>query len=126
MRRSRAGSGFTLVEILIALAILAVGLAAATRAVGIASDTSYALEQRLIAEWVAQNRVSEIRARRLWPDIGSSEGETEQAGQRLIWLQTVSGTPHQAFRRVDVKVVLPGKLSHSLATLTAYVYRSPP
>lgn len=126
MQAARPALGFTLVEILIALAILAVGLAAATRAVGIASDSAFALEQRMIAQWVAQNRVNEIRARSLWPDIGSSEGEAEQAGQRLIWVQTVSGTPHQAFRRVDVKVVLPGKLSHSLATLTAYVYRPTP
>lgn len=121
-----ARAGFTLVEILIALAILAVGLAAATRAVGIASDSSFALEQRLVAQWVAQDRVNEIRARSIWPEIGSSEGEAEQAGQRLVWMQTVSGTPHRAFRRVDVKVVLPGKLSHSLATLTTYVYRPTP
>lgn len=122
-QRSLNNGGFTLLEILIALAILAIGLAAAMRAIGAATNTSYELKQRLLAQWVAQNRVAEIRARALWPDPGLSEGEAEQAGQRFIWRQNVGNTPNASFRRVEIKVVTPNELSHSLATLVSYVYR---
>lgn len=115
--------GFTLLETLIALAILAIGLAAAMRAIGAATNTAYDLKQRLLAQWVAQNRLGEIRARSIWPDIGSSEGEATQADLQFIWIQTVTGTPNQAFRRVEVKVVLPGELSHSLTKMVAYVHQ---
>lgn len=116
-------SGFTLLEILIALAILAIGLAAAMRAIGAATNTSYELKQRLLAQWVAQNRVGEITARAIWPDPGTAEGEAEQAGQRFVWKQTVTATPSQAFRRVEVKVLLSGEATYSLATLVTYVHR---
>ena len=122
-RSALTANGFTLLEILIALAILAIGLAAAMRAIGAASNTSYDLKQRLLAQWVAQNRVAELKARSIWPDVGASEGEEEQAGQRFVWQQTVTATPNQAFRRVEVKVLFPGELSHGLATLVAYVHR---
>lgn len=118
--------GFTLLEVLIALAILAIGLAAAMRAIGVATSSSFELKQRLLAQWVAQNRAAELRARSLWPDPGISEGEAEQAGQTFIWRQNVSATPNPAFRRVEVKVVLHGSLSYSLATLVTYVHRSNP
>lgn len=124
-QRSLNNGGFTLLEILIALAILAIGLAAAMRAIGAATNTSYELKQRLLAQWVAQNRVAELRARAIWPDPGTSEGEAEQANQRFIWRQLVTTTPHQAFRRVEVKVVVPSELSHNLTTLVAYVHRPP-
>lgn len=121
--QSLKGRGFTLLEVLIALAILAIGLAAAMRAIGVATNSSFELKQRLLAQWVAQNRAAELRARSLWPDPGISEGEAEQAGQRFTWQQNVSATPNPAFRRVEVKVVLHGNLSHSLATLVTYVHR---
>lgn len=122
-RGALTANGFTLLEILIALAILAIGLAAAMRAIGAASNTSYDLKQRLLAQWVAENRVAEIKARSIWPDVGTSEGEAEQAGQRFVWQQTVTTTPNQAFRRVEVKVLFPGEASHGLATLALYVHR---
>lgn len=122
-QQSPKSRGFTLLEVVIALAILAIGLAAAMRAIGVATNSSFELKQRLLAQWVAQNRVAEIRARSLWPDPGLSEGEAEQAGQRFTWQQNVSATPNAAFRRLEVKVVLHGNLSHSLATLVTYVHR---
>ena len=59
--------GFTLIEILVAVAILAVALAATTRAASIATDGTLETRHRLLATWAAQNRVAEIRARRLFP-----------------------------------------------------------
>lgn len=124
--QSLKGRGFTLLEVLIALAILAIGLAAAMRAIGVATNSSFELKQRLLAQWVAQNRAAELRARSLWPDPGISEGEAEQAGQSFSWKQNVSTTPNAAFRRVEIKVSAPNELSHSLANLVTYVHRPNP
>ncbi len=120
-RRSR---GFTLVEVLVALAILAVALAAASRASLMMADSSSALRERLLAGWVAQNRLAELQARRAWPDAGTREGETEQAGMKLIWRETASTTQNRAFRRIEISVAAADRGDHALARLTGYLSRA--
>lgn len=114
--------GFTLVEVLVALAILAVALAAGSRASAMMADSSAALREHLLAGWVAQNRLAELQARRAWPAVGAREGEAEQAGLALVWHETVSSTPNTAFRRVEISVGKPGE-THRLAQLTGYLAR---
>lgn len=120
-RRSR---GFTLVEVLVALVILAVALAAASRASAMMADSSTALRERLLASWVAQNRLAELQARRAWLDAGTHEGEVEQAGMKMIWRETVSTTPNRAFRRIEIRVGAAGRVDHALASLTGYLVRA--
>lgn len=115
--------GFTLVEVLVALAILAVALAAGSRASALMADSSSELRERLLASWVAQNRLAELQARRAWPGTGSREGEAEQGGLTLAWRETVSTTPNAAFRRVEISVGRPGE-THRLAQLTGYLARA--
>jgi general secretion pathway protein I len=96
--------GFTLVEVLVALAVLAVALTAALRAGELAAQSSRNLGQRLLADWVAADRLAELRARRAWPEVGISEGMASQAGQLFRWRQTVAPTPNPFFRRIAVTV----------------------
>ena len=119
---NRGQGGFTLVEVLVALAILAVALAAASRTAIAMTDSSQALRERLLAGWVAQNRLAELQARRAWPALGTREGQVEQAGLALAWRETVHGTPNAAFRRVEISVTRPGE-THRLAELTGYLVR---
>ena len=84
-KRFCAGKGFTLIEMLIALAILAIALAAVQRAVSGALDNAFALKQRLLASWVADNRLAELRAPRVLPPIGETKGEELQAGINFHW-----------------------------------------
>ena len=112
--------GFTLLEILIAVAILGVALAATSRAAHVATDGALASRQRLLATWAAQNRIAELRARRAFPSVTSTRLETSQAGLALAIDETVSETPNPAIHRVDLAVSTRDG-SAVITRLTAYV-----
>ena len=122
MSRNR---GFTLVEVLVALAIVSIALMAALRAAGQATSASAELRQRLFASWVAENRLAEHRARGDWLPLGIGRGTQSQGGIDFAWREEVIATPHPAFRRVDVFVSAPLDESRSLARLTGFVVRPP-
>ncbi len=115
---SRRG-GFTLVEVVVALAVLAVALAAASRAIGAGIDVQGNLRQRVLAGWVAENRLAEHRALRDWLPVGESAGQTQMSGESLAWRETVSATPNSQFRRIDVVVSAPS--GRELARLTSFL-----
>jgi general secretion pathway protein I len=122
--KQRPAKGFTLVEVLVALAILAVALAAAVRAASIAADGTSALRERLAATWVAQNRLAELGVQPRWPEVGTREGVAEQAGMQFRWRETVSGTPNPRFRRVEVQILRPHASGNAVATLVGFATRS--
>ena len=114
-------NGFTLIEILIALAILAVALAAAGRAIGGAIDSARTLKEHTLALWVAQNRLNEQIVLQKWPETGSQSGDVGQGGIPFTWRQDTTSTPNEIFRKVTISVFAKGDESHSLAQLTGYV-----
>ena len=99
--RSRKGSGFTLVEVLVALAILAVALAAAMRATTGLIDNAATLKEHLVAGWLAQNRLQEHIARRDFPELGSQTGSEQMGGIQFNWREDISGTPNARFRQLN-------------------------
>jgi general secretion pathway protein I len=113
--------GFTLIEILIAVVILAVALAATTRAASLATDGALETRYRLLATWAAQNRASELRARRIYPPVATTRSSTEQGGLSLVVEEAVSDTPNPSIRRVDLAVADARDPTRVLTRLTAYV-----
>ncbi|HET9651646.1 MAG TPA: type II secretion system minor pseudopilin GspI [Usitatibacter sp.] len=113
--------GFTLIEILVAVAILAVALAATTRAASVATDGALETRQRLLATWAAQNRVAELRARHIFPSVAASKLTAEQGGLALSIDESVAETPNPTIRRVDLAVSDSRNPDRVLARLTAYV-----
>jgi general secretion pathway protein I len=112
--------GFTLIEVLVAIAILAVALAATTRAASVATDGALETRQRLLATWAAENRVAEIRARRIFPVVASTRYQASQGGLDLVIDEVVSDTPNPAIRRVDLAVADARDTGRILSRLTAY------
>jgi general secretion pathway protein I len=105
----------------VAIAILAVALAATTRAANLATDGALETRQRLLATWAAQNRVAELRAIKVFPAAASSRMTTEQGGLALTIDETVSETPNPTIRRVDLAVSDARDPARVLGRLTAYV-----
>jgi general secretion pathway protein I len=122
-QRRKPGSdpGFTLIEILVAVAILAVALAATMRAASLATDGSLEARQRLLATWAAENRVAELRARRIYPPASTTRMNVEQGGLALVLDETVTDTPNPIIRRVDLTVADARDPGRVLGKLTAYV-----
>jgi general secretion pathway protein I len=117
--------GFTLVEVLVALAIVAVALAAGFRSVAQSAETATALKARTLALWVAQNRLAAAQLEVPGPSAGERDGNETQAGALFAWHQTVSGTPNPAFRRVEITVADASRTDYVLARLVGYVGNTP-
>ena len=117
-------NGFTLIEVLVALAILAIALAAAARAANVATDSAQETRLRTLATWIAQNRVAELTATNVFPSAGTINGHSRMAGIEFDWQQVTSETPNAAFRKVELKILRPAQ-SQSLLTLNAYLVRPP-
>lgn len=127
---SRAGgahfliSGFTLVEVLVALAVLAIALTAVVRAMGQAIDLSADLRSRTEALWAAEERATQLRLRADWPAIDTTDGTMEFGSREWRWREQVSKTPADDLRRVDIQIRAP-KSPDVLGHLTVFLRRPP-
>jgi general secretion pathway protein I len=97
-------SGFTLLEVLVALVIVGTALGASLRAVGSLTQNSNGLRASMMATWSAENRLSQIRLAREWPPLGKRSFECPQGDLPLICEEEVLPTPNASFRRVEVGV----------------------
>lgn len=123
--RALAHTGFTLVEVLVALAIVAVALAAGFRSVAQSAESATALKSRTLALWVAQNRLAVAQLESPSPSAGQRSGTETQAGAAFIWRETVSGTPNPAFRKIEIDVGDAVRPDYTLARLVGYLGQAP-
>ncbi|GAC1457198.1 MAG: hypothetical protein PVS2B3_05220 [Steroidobacteraceae bacterium] len=100
----RSIRGFTLLEVLVALAIVAVGMAAVMRTLASSADTVFYLRDKTFAQWVALNRVANLRITGQVPGVGNSEGDTDYAGRKWHWRQEVTALDIPGTERIDVRV----------------------
>lgn len=113
--------GFTLVEVLVALTILAVALAAGMRTLAQSADGATTLKLRTLALWVAQNRLALAELERPWPATGTEMGRAREAGIEFAWRASVAATPNPAFRRFEIVVAEATVPDYALARLVGYL-----
>lgn len=107
MRRASASSyssGFTLLEVLVALVIVGTALGASLRAVGSLTQNSAGLRASMMATWSAENRLVQLSLARTYPAIGKQTFECPQGDLKLMCEEAVIATANPRFRRVEVSV----------------------
>lgn len=112
--------GFTLIEMLAAVAVLAIAMAAILSGMARYADNAAYLRERSVALWVAHNRLTEIELQPNWPDVGTSDGDMPLAGRVWKWQVEVLKTPDGHLRRVDIRVQSPSR-DGDAAKLSAFI-----
>jgi general secretion pathway protein I len=118
----RRDRGFTLIEVLVAVAVLAIALGAVLSSVTRYAANAGYLKERTLAVFVAHNRLAEIELEPVYPAIGKSDGEVEMAGTKWHWDAEVLETPDPNLRRIDVRVQAPGREGDAVK-LSSFVSR---
>ena len=116
----RKAAGFTLIEVLIALVVVSLVLAASMRAGGTMIVTQDALRRATLAGWSAENTLAAVRLPRTFPAIGTSEAPCPQIDIAMNCVVEVRTTPNPAMRRIDVRVFDAADRDRQLAHRVAF------
>lgn len=114
---AQRSQGFTLIEVLVALGIVAVALLTGLQATGALGRNAERQSLALLGQICADNELVKLRLRRQLPDSGTSLVTCAQAGQSLMVELAVQATPNPNFRRVDARVRQQGQLVLQVSTV---------
>jgi general secretion pathway protein I len=116
--------GFTLVEVLVALAVVGIAMLALMSSAGHYTRQSAELRDRMIAGWVASDRLTRYRLARVFPDASVDSGEVEQYGRSWVWTAVITPAPGEDdLRRIDVSVARAEAPDATVVLLTGFVGR---
>ncbi len=97
-------AGFTLIEVMVALAIVALSLSAVVASVSQMVQAASAIQERTYASWIAQNKISEIRLSNVMPEVSETDDQVTFASVEWALRTTISETGVENLYRVDVAV----------------------
>ena len=117
------GRGFTLLEVMVALAIVSIGLIAAFNAVIQMAHSTTTLRERAFADWIAMNQLTELRVAGEFPDVGRFDGDVEFARREWRWEASVSETGVEDLRRVDISVAYIERPEDVITLLAGFIAR---
>ncbi len=112
--------GFTLVEVMVALVIIALSLTGMAVTMGGMLNNATAMYERTYASWIAQNKIVEMRAEGVVPEVGTTSGDVEFGNSEWAWRAVVSETGIENLLRIDVSVSRPGS-EDEIRSVTGFV-----
>jgi len=118
--------GFTLLEVMVALAIVAFGMLAVQTQLNRYVVTATITEEKTLASWVASNKLTELSVEPTWPEIGASTDEVEFAQRQWELSIEVSETEIENLRRVDVRVFLADDPEREIHRASGLIEPPPP
>lgn len=121
VERTLCTKGFTLVEVLVALAIIAFGLIAVFSQLGQSATAAARLREKTLAHWVAMEKLTELRLSGSFPGVGTSSDEIEMANTRWRYEIRISATEGSELRRADVSVAFADDPDRPVATATGFL-----
>ena len=113
--------GFTLLEVMVALTIAALGLTAVATSVSQMIHNSESMRNRTLASWIAHNQITELRLQNVFPDVAETDGAVDYANTRWVWTATIVETPVETLRRVDVAVAFAEQPEQIVRTVTGFI-----
>ncbi|WP_028112675.1 type II secretion system minor pseudopilin GspI [Ferrimonas kyonanensis] len=114
--------GFTLLEVMVALAVFAMAAIAVVKSAGEQLAAVPILREKTFATFVAHNRMVDARLESAFPELGNSKkGRVELADQQWYWRQEVIKTGDEEFRAIRIKVSLDPGFDPIISEVTTYV-----
>ncbi len=123
MKNTTTQTGFTLIEVMVALTIIAISLGALLSSSGTQANSAGYLKQKTLAHWVATNELTQLRVAKEFPDIGDKKGSTTMAGNEWYWSRTTKETEDKDARQVTFKLFSDKDYENNLTSLTGYATR---
>ncbi len=116
-------TGFTLIEVMVALTIIALSLGALLSTSGSQAVSATYLKQKTLAHWVAVNELTQLRISKTFPSLGDKKGSTEMANNEWFWIRTSQATEDKNARQISFTVYADKDYTKNLSTLTGYANR---
>lgn len=115
--------GFTLIEVMVALAVIAIALASLIKASGNHTYSAAYLKSKTLAHYVAMNEIAQLKISKAWPDLGTEKKSSEMAGIEWYWTREIQKTADETgnIRSVKFTVYQDEDRQHNLTSLQAYL-----
>jgi len=116
-------AGFTLIEVMVALTIIAISLGALLSTSGAQAVSATYLKQKTLAHWVAMNELTQLRILKSLPDVGDKKGSTKMANHEWYWIRTTKKTEQNSTRQITYVIYADKEREKNLTSLIGYVHQ---
>ncbi len=116
-------NGFTLIEVMVALTIIAISLGALLNTSGTQANSAAYLKQKTLAHWVAVNELTQLRISKEFPDLGDKKGSTTMANHDWYWIRTTKKTEDKDALEVTFTLYADKDYQKNLTSLIGYATR---
>jgi general secretion pathway protein I len=116
--------GFTLLEVLVAMAFFAIAFAGVSKAFGDLINNSSYIQERVLGQWIAENQLAALSIEQVFDTTGNDSGSEDMAGRTWYWNQDIKNTAQPDVRKVIIEVRTAEQQDTSpVATLEGYLGR---